>query len=78
MLLAILHFMPDDQDPAGIVATLADALSSGSYLVISHATADYADQATAGEAVSQWRPDSGHLLPAPSEVGYYGAVARKP
>jgi S-adenosyl methyltransferase len=40
LLLAILHFIPDDQDPFGIVARFRDALPSGSYLAISHGTRD--------------------------------------
>ena len=36
ILLAILHFISDDDDPAGIVATIRDALAPGSYLVVSH------------------------------------------
>jgi len=35
LLLAILHHIGDDEDPAGIVATLRDALPGGSYLAIS-------------------------------------------
>jgi SAM-dependent methyltransferase len=42
LLLAILHFLPDAGDPAGSVAALARALAPGSYLVISHLTADFA------------------------------------
>jgi hypothetical protein len=42
LLLAVLHFIPDSDDPAGIVATLAQQLAPGSYLVISHLTADFA------------------------------------
>src|SRR5579863_9773615 len=42
LLLAILHFIPDGDDPAGIVATLARALAPGSYLAISHLTGDLA------------------------------------
>jgi O-methyltransferase involved in polyketide biosynthesis len=37
LLVAILHFIRDEDDPAGSVATLRDALAPGSYLVISHA-----------------------------------------
>jgi hypothetical protein len=44
LLLAVLHFIPDADDPAGIVATLAAALAPGSYLVISHLTADFAPE----------------------------------
>jgi S-adenosyl methyltransferase len=40
MLLAILHAIPDSDDPHGIVATLLDAVPSGSCLVISHPASD--------------------------------------
>jgi len=40
LLVAILHFIPDDQDPLGIVARFRDALPTGSYLAISHGTRD--------------------------------------
>jgi SAM-dependent methyltransferase len=40
LLMAILHFFPDDQDPLGIVARFRDALPAGSYLAISHGTRD--------------------------------------
>jgi hypothetical protein len=36
MLLAVLHHINDDEDPAGITAMLRSALPPGSYLVISH------------------------------------------
>jgi SAM-dependent methyltransferase len=42
LLLAVLHFIPDTDDPAGIVAALARQLAPGSYLVISHLTSDFA------------------------------------
>ncbi|MEU8269499.1 SAM-dependent methyltransferase [Sphaerisporangium sp. NPDC049002] len=37
LLCAILHFIPDGDDPYGIVATLVNAMAPGSYLVVSHA-----------------------------------------
>ena len=40
MLLIILHLIPDADDPYGIVATLLDALPSGSYLVLAHPASD--------------------------------------
>jgi SAM-dependent methyltransferase len=40
MLLHVLHFIPDSDDPYGIVAKLMDALAPGSYLVLAHTTAD--------------------------------------
>jgi SAM-dependent methyltransferase len=42
LLLAVLHFIADTDDPAAIVATLARQLAPGSYLAISHLTADFA------------------------------------
>ncbi|HEV3295831.1 MAG TPA: SAM-dependent methyltransferase, partial [Streptosporangiaceae bacterium] len=44
LLLAVLHFLPDADDPAATVATLAAALAPGSCLAISHLTADLAPQ----------------------------------
>jgi hypothetical protein len=41
MLVAVMHFLPDSDDPYGILRRLIKALPSGSYLVISHATSDY-------------------------------------
>jgi hypothetical protein len=41
LLVAILHFIPDSEDPAGILATLLDSLVPGSYLVASHGTGEY-------------------------------------
>jgi S-adenosyl methyltransferase len=40
--LAVLHFIPDSDDPAGIVATMARRLAPGSYLAVSHLTSDFA------------------------------------
>ncbi|MER5984662.1 SAM-dependent methyltransferase [Streptomyces sp. NPDC001787] len=39
-LIALMHFLPDDQDPYGITRTLVEALPRGSFLVLSHGTAD--------------------------------------
>jgi hypothetical protein len=40
LLVAILHFINDKEDPAGIIRKLMEPLPSGSYLAISHTTAD--------------------------------------
>jgi len=42
ILLAVLHFLQDEDKPAEIVATLLDALPPGSYLVASHIALDHA------------------------------------
>jgi hypothetical protein len=36
MLIAVLHCIPDEDDPRGLVRTLMDAVPAGSYLAISH------------------------------------------
>ncbi|MEV0263421.1 SAM-dependent methyltransferase [Streptomyces sp. NPDC050617] len=41
LLVAVLHFVTDAEDPAGIVATLGEALPDGSYLVLTHGTGDF-------------------------------------
>ncbi len=38
LLVAVLHFLSDLDDPAGCVAALRDRLAPGSYLVLAHAT----------------------------------------
>ncbi|MCC3313653.1 SAM-dependent methyltransferase [Nocardia africana] len=40
-LIALLHFIPDSQGPSQILAALMEAVPSGSYLVLSHATTDF-------------------------------------
>lgn len=36
LLVAILHFLPDEDDPAGIIAKFRDVMAPGSYLVMNH------------------------------------------
>ena len=47
MLIAVLHFIPDADDPYAIVARLMEAVPSGSYLVMAHAASDIAPEASA-------------------------------
>ncbi|HEY0936351.1 MAG TPA: SAM-dependent methyltransferase [Trebonia sp.] len=113
ILAAVLHFVPDEDNPAEIMRTLLGVLPPGSYLVASHISGEHAPDRE-GEAhrpyrdagiplqsrdcgdfarlafgdldlvppgvvlVSEWRrPDAGSA-PPPSEVNFYGGVARKP
>ncbi|MFE0626644.1 SAM-dependent methyltransferase [Streptomyces sp. NPDC058864] len=52
MLVALMHFVRDDEDPAGIVRTLTKNLAAGSLLILSHGTTDFHQDvdADAGEA----------------------------
>ena len=40
LLVALLHFVPDSDDPPGVIGRLADGLAPGSMLVVSHASSD--------------------------------------
>jgi SAM-dependent methyltransferase len=40
MLLIILHLIPDNDDPYGVVSTLVRAMAPGSYLVLAHPASD--------------------------------------
>jgi hypothetical protein len=62
LLLSILHFIADEEDPAGIVARLRDAMAPGSYLAISHATADF-DPDRAVEAIKIYKGATAPLVP---------------
>ncbi|HJP75236.1 MAG TPA: SAM-dependent methyltransferase [Pseudonocardiaceae bacterium] len=45
LMVAVFHFVPDGDDPAGIVARYASAVADGSYVAISHYTRDGYDEA---------------------------------
>jgi SAM-dependent methyltransferase len=56
MLVAILHFIRDDEDPAGLVAAYREALPPGSHLILSHGTRDFHPPETGAEdAVGVYR-----------------------
>jgi hypothetical protein len=41
LMVAVLHFVSDDDDPLGLVGRYLAELPSGSYLALSHGTADF-------------------------------------
>lgn len=49
MLVFVLSAIPDEDDPHGIVAWLRDALKPGSYLALSHSTADSREEMRVAE-----------------------------
>ncbi|WP_425086134.1 SAM-dependent methyltransferase [Streptomyces hainanensis] len=67
---AVLHFMPDDRDPFGVVRTLLDAMPAGSALTVSHATPDY-DPVATEKAVEIYRASG-----TPAQVRGRAEVAR--
>jgi len=54
MMVAMLHFVSDEDDPAGMIRALHDTVASGSYLVLSHGTSEnHPREGAAGKAVYQ-------------------------
>jgi hypothetical protein len=54
LMIAVLHFLGDDDAPAEIVAAYRDATAPGSHIAITHATGDYhPEMAKAAEVVYQ-------------------------
>ena len=50
VLMAVLQFVPDEDDPHGLVRRVVEAMPGGSYLVISHPASDIQAAAMAGMA----------------------------
>ncbi|MGK5533533.1 SAM-dependent methyltransferase [Streptomyces sp. URMC 129] len=65
MLVAILHFVDDADDPAGIVAALTEPLPPGSCLVLSHGTPDFHDPAQLGAVGEVYRNATASLTLRP-------------
>ncbi len=55
MLIAILMYLSDEESPRGIVSALLDALPSGSYLAISHPSADFSPEEAADAVAASER-----------------------
>jgi SAM-dependent methyltransferase len=63
VLMAVLQFVPDQDNPQGIAAHLVDALPSGGYLVISHPASDIQAAAMANMATRLSRLMSQKVTP---------------
>jgi hypothetical protein len=65
LLVAVLHFVRNEEDPRGIVDTLVDALPDGSLVVASHVTLEHLPPEEAEELIrtdGKARPRSGREL----------------
>jgi SAM-dependent methyltransferase len=62
LLVAVLHLMADDDDPAGIVAQLLAPMCSGSYLALSHLGRDFNEERQMAVSASAAR-DNITLIP---------------
>lgn len=73
LLVAIVHFIPDAEDPERLVATLRGALPTGSYLVLSHATGDiHADRRADAAAVYNSATATLNLRPHAEVRSFFG------
>lgn len=63
ILLAIMHFVTDADDPYSIVTTIRDALPAGSYLVLAHVSVDEVPEDAVERAVALYRRASEPLTP---------------
>jgi hypothetical protein len=72
VLAAIMHFIPDADQPREIVRRYVDALAPGSYLVLSHASVLAADPDTS-EAVRTYASSSAgsFIIRAPEEIATF-------
>ena len=74
MMLGLLHFIPDADDPYGLIRCYLDAVPSGSYLAISHASSDLkTDTGTAGQ---RYNSHSATTITFRSQAGSHQASAR--
>ncbi|WP_433040388.1 SAM-dependent methyltransferase [Dactylosporangium sp. CS-033363] len=60
ILVAVVHFLPDDDKPYEVVADLLGALAPGSFLVMSHATTEGLDPELAAQ-IQEGRHGPGRL-----------------
>jgi hypothetical protein len=67
LLIAIMHFVGDDDDPYGLVRRLVEALPAGSYLALSHLTGDF--DAAAWEGVAAVYRRNGVTMQVRSRAG---------
>ncbi|NKE62020.1 hypothetical protein FXN61_36825 [Lentzea sp. PSKA42] len=55
LMVAVLHFVPDEDDPAAAIRRYLDAVVPGSYLVISHASLEGKTPQRTEDATEQYR-----------------------
>ncbi|MFI6348609.1 SAM-dependent methyltransferase [Streptomyces sp. NPDC050560] len=60
-MIALMHFIVDEDDPYGVVRTLTGALAPGSYLILTHGTHDF-HPTTAGDFDRTYRDGGGSPL----------------
>jgi hypothetical protein len=78
LLIAILHFVADADDPGGIVAALMAAVPPGSCLVISHLSADHYTAASKAAAVYENASSALYLRTRAAVAAMFGGLPLVP
>lgn len=74
LLVAVLHFIDDDDDPHAIVGSISEAMPPGSYLVVSHARQSHSASTGAHYEIDLI---SDHAQELREQLGRYVKAARK-
>jgi hypothetical protein len=75
LLVAVLHFVPDADDPYAAVRLCCDMLASGSYLVISHASSDgQRDVGGSHQQLYKRTPTPMTMRTGPQIEGFFGGL----
>jgi S-adenosyl methyltransferase len=79
LLVSVLHFVPDDEDPSGVVAGYLDAMPAGSRLVLSHgSTLDHHDGMNDAEGLYR-QSATGWTLRTPEVIaGFFAGCPLEP
>jgi hypothetical protein len=72
LLVAVLHFIADEDDPVGLVRAIMEPMAAGSYLVVSHFTADSYTQADIAAQEYQNANSTLHSRRRSQVVGFFG------
>jgi hypothetical protein len=80
LLVAVLHFIPDTDDPQAIIAFYRDSLPRGSYLVLSHGTTDFHPADVAATAMSAYQNGPAPLVLRPKAAieAFFDGFTLKP
>jgi S-adenosyl methyltransferase len=71
LMIAVLHFIPDDQDPGGIVRGYLRRIGGGSYLALSHAAPDIDHPQEQAAMIAEYQRSTGvqFLHRTPEDLG---------
>lgn len=72
LFLAVLHFVPDADDPVSIVSSYVDRLPRGSYLAISHACSDVQESTREAAEMYSERIGGFHMRPKAQIAAMFG------